>query len=149
MERGEGQVKFARRGFVLNVFFGIFSAMVALYISKNKKLYLSVTAGSYLLTGRDSPDETEHNDLEVWEGRGPEFFELVSASEAVFLLVCSASHTYVHHEMAEKMKLAQLLRPEKCLFRRFLLLSDMGTCSIDNTAGVVLIFNALKLTSAL
>lgn len=85
-----------------------------------------VTGGSYLLSGRDCPDHTGYNDFEVWEGRSPGFSVLPSASAAICLLGCAASHIYVHCPMAEKEKLAELLRLIKVAISAYAVLVGHG-----------------------
>lgn len=75
--------------------------------------YLPVTAGRYLLKGKDCPELTVHNVSEVRRGRSTGFFMLFSTSETIFLLASSASDIYVLYPTAEKEKLAELLRKEE------------------------------------
>lgn len=112
MEKGESKVKLARRQAALEVWVEMISAALASDSAGDKKQYLPVTGGWYVRTGHDYPVQAAHNDFEVPKGRSPRFFVLFSEFETIYLLVSSASHTYLHYQMAEKKKLAELLRLE-------------------------------------
>lgn len=68
-----------------------------------------MTSGRNVLSDRDCPDQSAHNDYVVWKGRSHWFFVLYSRFEAIFLLVRPALHTFLHYPMAEKKQLAELL----------------------------------------
>lgn len=85
-------------------------ATIVMNIDGNEKLHLPVTSSPYLLTVHGCLDQMEQNVFEVRKGRNPEFFKLFSGSKAIFLLVCLASHTYVHYPITGKKKLTEPLR---------------------------------------
>lgn len=74
VEKRENWVKFAEKNATSDVSVEIFSATMALDFAINKKIYISVTGGRNLLTSRDFPDHTRHNDHEVRDGRSPQVF---------------------------------------------------------------------------
>lgn len=51
-----------------------------------------------------------HSDFVVQEGQSTVFFVLDFVSEAISLLVCPVSHTFVHQLIAKKKKLTELFR---------------------------------------
>lgn len=77
-------------------------AMMTFDRAEDEKLYRLVTSSWYMLTGRSRPEQTDHNDFEVWEGQSPALFVLVSRSGGTFVLTFSASNTYVKYPMAVK-----------------------------------------------
>lgn len=109
MEMGRSLVKLARKQASLDAWLRKLGAIFTLDSSADEELYLPVTGARHLLTGHGCPDQIGHTDLEVQEVRSPGFFTPVSGSEAIYLLVCLASHIYVHYLMSEKKKLVELL----------------------------------------
>lgn len=75
--------------------------------------YLSASDDRYYLSGRSFPEQTRHNYYEVLKGRIPEFCVLASGTEAICLLVCSASCTHTHYPMTQKMNLLNAIHLEE------------------------------------
>lgn len=105
IEKNESRVKFAggRTAFKLST--EMIGAIFALDMSGIEELYLTTTVGRYLLTGHSYPHLTGQNDFEVQEGQSPGLIVQFSGSEATCLLVCTASHTYVHHGLLRRRSL--------------------------------------------
>lgn len=82
------------------VWVGMIDDKIALESGGDEELYLAVTGGRCLLTGCDTLDRAGHINFEVHERRSAAVFVLVSASEAIFISDCSASHTAMHYPTA-------------------------------------------------
>lgn len=67
MEEGKSTVYFATRRAALHVWIRKIGATMAMDIAKIEKIYMPVTAGRYLLTSHDCPDENGQNDFTVYE----------------------------------------------------------------------------------
>lgn len=65
MEKSESLVCFAIRRAGLNVWLDILGAIMAFDIAENEELYVPVTGSRFLLTGRESSEQTAHNDFKV------------------------------------------------------------------------------------
>lgn len=72
-----------------------------------------MTGAWSLLTDWDYPDQTEHSSFEVRGCQSPEFLMLIYGSEATRLLLCPASHSYVHYPMYVKKMLVEPLHLNK------------------------------------
>lgn len=102
MERGDSRVNSARRQTPLDLRIQITGTVMGLESAGDEVRYLPVTGAWYLPTGRGYIDQTGHNVFEVREVRNPWLFVLIYSSKATCLLVCCASHTYVHSPMFQK-----------------------------------------------
>lgn len=87
--------KLVRRPTTLDSPVGMTVAIVSLGRAEDENFSLQLTGGRYFLTGRDSSDETGHNDFEILEVRSPGFFALDSGPDGICLFVCRATHIYV------------------------------------------------------
>lgn len=134
MENSESIVKLAKRRAGFDTSVGMIGAVMASESAGHEKYYLLVISVRYVLTGHDCRCRTRPNDSKVQEGRSPWFFLLFSWAEAICLLVYPMSHTYVHYPIADKKKIAELLRLKEVLFRCNLFSSEMDTCSIKEMA---------------
>lgn len=85
----------ARMQAAFDVWVGMIGAILALKTAEDGKVDLPVTGGPYLLTSRDCPDQTAHNDFEVRKGRSQGFVVLVPGSNSICLLVYRASQSNV------------------------------------------------------
>lgn len=94
----------------MNVCKRIIEAIFFLNTNGVVQLCILVARCRYILTGRDFPDHYEHSYFAVQEDRIRRFFVFNAGNEQVSLLVCVASHTYVHYTMAEKSELAEIFR---------------------------------------
>lgn len=112
MEMGDSQVKFAMRRAALYVWVDMIGSTLDLDTAGDEELYLPLAGGRYPLTGRDRADQARHNDFKIREDRSPRFLVLVSGTERISLLVCRISHNYVRYQMAESIKIVELLRLE-------------------------------------
>lgn len=92
---------------------GMIGAVISSDSAGHEKLLLPVTGGRYVLNGLDCQDQAGQNDFEDRESRTPGSFILVSGSEALFLLVCPALHTYTHYPISEKKNFAELMSLEE------------------------------------
>lgn len=95
-KKGESKARFARKRAPLDGSVAITVSVMALSIVGNKKRYLPVSGGRYLLKDRDCPDQTGHDIFEVQKGRSPGVFRPVfwiwsnislSLSVAVYLCI--------------------------------------------------------------
>lgn len=118
----------------MSVWVEIIRAIMDLSDACDEKIYLMLSDGWYLLTARDSLEDTGQNDFEARKVRSPASFVLFSGSEDIPLLVCSPSSTYVLYSMAKKENLAKLLRLKKLSSQGILFSSEIGTCDIDDLA---------------
>lgn len=57
-----------------------------------------------------------YNVFKIWKDQSPEFVLPFPGSEAVCLILCLVSHTYLHYLTVEKKDLAMLLRLEEVTF---------------------------------
>lgn len=73
--------------------------MLGLNVFGGEQLYLPLTGGRNLFTGQNRFAQTLYNNFEDREGKRHIRFVLVSRSETIYLLVSSASHTYVNYAM--------------------------------------------------
>lgn len=73
-KKGESIVKLASRRAALDICVDIISSMVASDVADNHLIYFPVTGSRYLLKGRESPDQTEHDSLVVQERSEPRCF---------------------------------------------------------------------------
>lgn len=102
MDRGEIGVKFSGRRAALIVWVGMIGGITGFGSAEDGELYLPVTGLRPLLVGRDYPEQTRHNDFKIREDQSTLFFVLVSGYEAIHLLVCSASKSYVHYPLLKR-----------------------------------------------
>lgn len=110
LEKRESRVKFSRSRAALDVLVEMIDAMIILDRATDEELYLLGTGFRYLLLCGELPEQTVHNDFKVLKDSGSGFFILLFGFEAICILGCSASYTYVHYPMDENIKLAQLFR---------------------------------------
>lgn len=85
-------------------------AIVDSEVAGYEDLSLLKSGCRYLPKSHDCPNQTRLNDFEFREDRSSMLFVLASGCEPISLLRCPVSHAYVHYPMAEKQKLAVLLR---------------------------------------
>lgn len=98
-----------------------------------KELNLLVTGAEYLLTGRSYMDQTVYRGFENREGRSPRLFVMVSGSEARFLLICPAAHTYEQYPMFATIKLSKLLHLEEEPDPAYLVFIEHGDLQNDGS----------------
>lgn len=96
----------------MDVLVGIICSIMASYISGTDELYQLLFGDRYFLTGTDWPDQTGKNDYEVQEGCIPAFFEPISESEAICILVCLTSLICVRCPISEQEMISELLHLE-------------------------------------
>lgn len=96
MDKGDSELKVSRKRTALGVRLGMSGAKMVLDTARDKELYLPVTGGKYFLTGRGCQKHIGLNDFEVQESRSPGCFLVIPEAEPMFLLLCPASHTYIH-----------------------------------------------------
>lgn len=113
MQQVESPVQLTERWATIDVWLETRRAMRDLDSAESEKLFLPVTAGQYILTGRDWSEQTGHNDIETRQARSAWFFGLVSRSKGIYLLIYPAPHNYAHYPMSKKKKLAELLSLEE------------------------------------
>lgn len=77
MEKGDSQLKFAKRPAVLKVWPQLVGAKIVLDFARNEELYVLITGERPYLRGHDRLDWTGHMDFEVWEGQSPDFLHLL------------------------------------------------------------------------
>lgn len=121
MEKGESRIKFPRRRAALEVRIGTSSTIRDSDIAWSKELYIPTADDWYLLTGHSFPDQTRYSGFDVMKHWSSWFLVLFLWSEAICLLICPASHTYVQYRMAEK-KLAKLLPLKELAIQTFAVL---------------------------
>lgn len=101
MKKSDCQVNSTRMPAGLDVSVGIICAIMALRSAEVQEVYLSVTSAAILLIGRNCRYLNGRNSFEDLEVRSSRFLVLVSRSEAICLLACPVSHTYLQYKMAE------------------------------------------------
>lgn len=96
IEKGEIQVKSARRKAAFDVWLRILCAILSLNNAGDEELHVLVTVGQSLLTVHGCPDYSWHSNIVDREDRNPGFIMLVSRSGNICMLLRPASYTYVH-----------------------------------------------------
>ena len=84
----------------------------------DRDLYLPVSGGRFLLTGKDCPAQVGHNDFDHRQGTGPGFFVIVTGAEPANLWVCDGSHKHVGLSAKKRNQLAQILRLKRITIPR-------------------------------
>lgn len=79
---------------------------MALDIAENDEHYLPVTNGRYFLPSRDCLDKIRPRHFELKKARSPGLILQALGCKAIYLLVCSVTHTNVPYQRTDKMKLA-------------------------------------------
>lgn len=92
---------------------------MALEFNGKKDLYLPVTDVRNQLKSRACPDQTEHNDFEVWKGWSLGFAFLDSASDVLRILLCQSLHIFMYNSRTKKNLLVELLCLESSYFDVF------------------------------
>lgn len=88
----------------------MFDAAMYLDSSIKEILYLPMTGVMYVLVGQDCPDHTDHNDFEGRESLIVGFFAFVFRLEAICLLVCPTSLSYMRYSISVNKKLVEKQR---------------------------------------
>lgn len=121
MEKGEGCIKFVRKGATLDLCPGMDGALIELKIAAKEGLYLPMSGSRDFLTGRDCPDQFARNNFTVWEDQNQTFQLFIFESEALCLLVCPTAYPFGHFFIFVKEILTNLLHVEKYQFQRILI----------------------------
>lgn len=95
---------------------------------------MPVTGRQYLLTDLDCSHQKGRSDCAVQKKGTQSFFKPISGSNAIFLLVYTALHIYVHNPISVMEKSGKLLRLEQIMvptyFVFFLLMSTSSTADL-------------------
>ena len=108
----------AKARVLLDVYVGQLCAIVELRSMNDRDLYLPVSGGQFLLTGKDYPAQVGHNDFDHRQGTGPGFFVIVTGAEPANLWVCDGSHKHVGLSAKKRNELAQILRLKRITIPR-------------------------------
>lgn len=108
----ENPVNFTRRKATFDTCVGRIGAMIALDGFGNKEIYFSMTGARNTQPGLGRSDHTGRNGCKICEAWSPEVFVRISRTEAICLLDCPTSQTYVHDLVTDQQKLEELLRLE-------------------------------------
>lgn len=92
IENGYSLSKAVRRPNVLDFRVGMMGATMGLAAADDEELRLSVTTGRYILAVFYSPHQTNHDNLEVRDGRSPRFFVQLLRL-ILYLCHCALHHT--------------------------------------------------------
>lgn len=82
----------------------------------DEELYLPVTSGAPLSTGRGCLNKTEHSYFEVQQGRSPGLLALVSRYKDICCLAYAVLHIHANCSIAKKTKLDELQHIENAAF---------------------------------
>lgn len=83
MEKDESMLKFAKRQVALNVCVGLLDNSPSSDWFGGEDIYIPITSGRYVLSGKNCLDQIGYNDFEVRNGNSPGFVVLISGSEPV------------------------------------------------------------------
>lgn len=145
----ESKVNFARWRATLDARVKFTGVIMDLESGEDKEHYLPQTGGWYLLTGHNFPDQTGQDDFEFLEPWSARIFALVSRFKRLDLLVFTLSCCYVQYPMPGKKKLSMLLCLEQLTSTVYSVFVGMGTCRMENVAGVALTVHDTSLISSL
>lgn len=113
MNDGDSPIKFARRHTTLDIWMGMVSVILNMDSSEYETIYLPVASSQYYLTCRDFTHHTAHNDFKIRKLRSSGLLNLASGTDPISRLKFPASCIYTHYPLAEKKRLAELLRVEE------------------------------------
>lgn len=112
MESSEERRVLAKHRALLDVWLGWLGALLNLDKNGTEPVTMPSTGGRFLRTGKGCPPQCGHNDFAVEKSGQHGYFMITTSSEPVPLLVCPASHSYVHYPPSHHATLVAALKLE-------------------------------------